>query len=95
MDSTFEDEWYRFRQVNFTATEGNCKFYTLRFLNADPSVNESISATVWPEFPPDLTNLGDIYDLDVAFPMEITVTAGTTFYTMVSEINSFPNGFAW
>jgi hypothetical protein len=49
---------------------------------------------VWPESTPDA---GDktLYDLDTNMPSIIEVVAGTSFLTQISEIDSFPNGFAW
>jgi hypothetical protein len=37
----------------------------------------------------------DLYDLDMSVPTEITVVAGEIFHTMVSEIDNFPNGYAF
>jgi hypothetical protein len=68
-------------------------------LNIDPSINDEFTVQVWPMSDEDFSSFLQSYDnvnnLDIELPTEIEVVAGTTFYTVVSEIDYFPDGYAF
>jgi len=99
LDASFEDTWSRYRQVSFTTATADCRHsferHAITETGVDTTVTETLTVTVWPVGLPDPAGLA-LYDLDdPAFPTTITVDAGTSFLTQVSEIDNFPNGFTW
>jgi len=102
LGDSFEDQWARYRQVSFTTLTADCRHEFVRFANTetgvDTTVTETLTVTVWPDvYPYDVALAAGLtlYDLDDAVPPTITVDAGTSFLTQVSEIDNFPNGYLW